>query len=244
MPDPEDPGRYRGIKEKVIEIFNNTKKAMLVNSAFGIWEQIMTIRGLQNSLLDLAANLKFTEYLADRLLEWLLRYYDLMLGLVGDYIQVVKMDDDLGFNSGPLMSPQIYRKVFKQRHKKVVDFIRGKTDAKILIHSDGNIHDFIPDFIEMGIDIINPVEVTATHMESKILKKEFGKDISFWGGGCDNKILEQGTPSEVENEVKRRINDFAGGGGYIFGSIHCIQPFVPPENIVAMFDSAYRYGSY
>ena len=244
MPDVEDPGRYRGIREKVIKIYETTGKAMLVNSAYGIWEQTMTIRGLQNSLMDLAGNKRFAEHLAEKLLDWLLRYYDMMLGLVGEYVQVVKMDDDLGFRSGPLMSPDIYRKIYKPLHKKVVDFIRSKTNAKIFIHSDGSIYEFIPDFIELGIDIINPVEVTAVNMESDRLKKEFGKYISFWGGGCDNKILEEGTPNQVEEEVKKRINDFAKDGGFIFGSIHCIQPFVSPENIGALFDSAYKYGRY
>ena len=244
MPDVEDPGRYRGIKEKVIEIYKTTGKAMLVNSAYGIWEQTMTVRGLQNSLMDLAGNKKFAEYLAEKLLEWLLRYYDIMLGLVGDYIQVVKMDDDLGFKNGPLMSPDIYRQIYKPRHKKIVDFIKSKTNAKIFIHSDGSIYDFIPDFIDLGIDIINPVEVTAARMDSSRLKKEFGKYISFWGGGCDNKILEEGTPKQVEEEVKKRVDDFAKDGGFVFGSIHCIQPFVRPENIVALFDSAYKYGRY
>jgi len=243
-PDPKDPGRYRGIREKVVNIYGNTGKAMLVNDAYGIWEQAMTLRGLENALMDLAANKKFAEYLAERLLEWLLEYYDKMLNIVGNYVQVVKMDDDLGFKNGPLMSLDTYRKIYKPRHKKIVDFIKSKTDAKIFIHSDGSIYDFLPDFIEIGIDIINPVEVTARNMDSKILKKEFGKDLSFWGGGCANDILEKGSPAEVEEEVKKRIWDFAPGGGYVFGSIHCIQPFMTPENITALFDGAYNYGKY
>jgi len=243
-PDPKNPGRYKGIKEKVLDIYNNTGKAMLVNSAYGIWEQTFSLRGLENALMDLAANVKFAEYLADRLLEWLLEYYGTVLDMVGKYVQIIKMDDDLGFKNGPLISPELYRKIYKPRHKKITEFIKSKTDAKIFIHSDGCIVDFIPDFIELGIDIINPVEVTAKNMDSSFLKKEFGKDICFWGGGCSNKILEEGTPEDIRREVKKRIEDFAPGGGFVFGSIHCIQPFMPPENIVALFDSAYEYGAY
>jgi len=243
-PDPSDPGRYRGIKEKVLDIYNNTGKAMLVNSAYGIWEQAFTLRSLDKALMDLAANQKFAKYLAERLLEWLLEYYDIMLSQIGDYIQVVKMDDDLGFRNGPIMSPDIYRKIYKPLHKKIVEFIKKKTDAKIFIHSDGSIYDFIPDFIELGIDAINPVEVTADRMGSKLLKEKFGKEISFWGGCCDNKILEKGTPKEVIEETINRIEDFAPGGGLVFCSIHCIQPFVPPENITAFFDTALKYGNY
>ncbi len=126
FPDVEDPGRYRGIRDRALELYSNTGKALLINSAYGIWEQAMTIRGLQNCLLDLAANARVAEYLADKLLEWLLRYYDIMLGLVGEFVQVVKMDDDLGFRSGPLMSPDIYRKIYKPRHKKGGGFYKKK----------------------------------------------------------------------------------------------------------------------
>ena len=112
-----------------MDIYDNTGKAMLVNSAYGIWEQTFTLRSLDKALMDLAADQKFAKYLADRLLEWLLEYYDIMLGLVGQYIQVVKMDDDLGFRNGPIMSPDIYRKIYKPLHKKIVDFIKSKTDA-------------------------------------------------------------------------------------------------------------------
>jgi len=241
-PDPRDPGRYRGIKEKVVDIFKNTDKAILVNSAYGIWEQTFSLRSIDRALMDLAANQKFAKYLAERLFEWLLEYYDLMLSPIGKYVHIVKMDDDLGFRNGPIMSPDIYRSIYKPIHKKIVEFIKSRTDAKIFIHSDGSIYDFIPDFIDIGIDVINPVEVTARNMGSKLLKKEFGQDISFWGGGCDNTILEKGTPEQVREEVKRRISDFSSDGGFVFGSIHCIQPFVPPENIVALFDSALEFG--
>jgi uroporphyrinogen decarboxylase len=104
------------------------------------------------------------------------------------------------------------------------------------------VYDFIPDLIEMGVDILNPVQVSAANMDSKKLKDEFGKDIVFWGGGCDTQsVLPLGTPSDVREEVKRRIDDFSPGGGFVFTQVHNIQPGVPPENIEAMFDAATTY---
>ena len=243
-PDPTDPGRYRGIREKVKALFDTTDSALLINGPYGIWEQTLTMRGVQNALMDLAANQKLAEYLADMLLDWLLEYWDRMLALIGEYVQVVKIDDDLGYTNGPLMSPETYRKIYKPRHIQLVDFIKKRTNAKIFIHSDGSVYDFLHDFVEIGIDIINPVEVTAKNMDSALLKREFGNDLSFWGGACDNTILERGTAKEVEDEAAQRIRDFAPGGGFVFASIHCIQPFVPTGNITALFDSALKYGNY
>ncbi|NQT67436.1 MAG: hypothetical protein HQ569_07675 [Actinobacteria bacterium] len=182
IPDPCDQGRYRDLKVKIEKIYKNTDRALFFQHAFGILEQYLTLRGLENALIDLVANQKFTEYLVDKLTEWLQTYYETALKLIGKYIQVVKMNDDLGFKDGPLMSPEIYRKIFKPRHKKIVEIIKKYTDAKIFIHSDGSIYDFLPDFVEIGIDIINPVEITAKNMDGEILKKEFGKDFSLGGG--------------------------------------------------------------
>ena len=243
-PDPRDPGRYRGMKERVQDIYDNTDKAILVNNPFGIWEQAIALRGMENALADLAINVAYAEALADRLLEWQKVYWEEVLGRIGKYIQVVKVNDDLGWKDGPLMSPRIYRRVYKPRHKALVAFIRERTDAKIYIHSDGDIYPFLPDFHEIGIDILNPVEVTARDMDSARLKAEYGDKFSFWGGGCSNVILTLGTPQDVEAEVRHRIRDFAPGGGFIFASIHCIQPNVPPENVVALFSAALKWGRY
>ena len=243
-PDPRDPGRYRNLRDKAKDIFENSDKAIIVQQAFGIWEHYYSLRGYENAFIDLATNKKFVKYLTEKLTEWLIIYYENILNLVGSYVQIVKINDDLGSTNGPLISLKTYREIFKPGHEKIIKAIKKKTKAKILIHSDGSIYEFLPDFIEIGIDIVNPVEITAKDMKPSILKKEFGEDISFWGGGCSNKILEFGTPEDVENEVKRNIMEFAPGGGYVFGTIQNIQPFVPPQNIVKFFDAAYKYGKY
>ncbi|MDJ0828239.1 MAG: uroporphyrinogen decarboxylase family protein, partial [Desulfobacterales bacterium] len=123
--------------------------------------------------------------------------------------------------------------------------IKQKTDAKIYYHGCGAIFDLIPDLIEIGFDIINPVQVSAKGMDTRRLKKTYGQDIVFWGGGVDTqKILPFGTPEEVAEEVKRRIDDLAAEGGFVFAAVHNIQAYVPPANIVAMFETALDYGRY
>jgi len=144
---------------------------------------------------------------------------------------------------GPQISPQLYRRVVKPRHKRLYQYIKENTSAYLFLHTCGSVYEFISDFIEMGVDILNPVQVSAKDMDTKKLKKEFGKDITFWGGGCDTqKVLPFGTPEEVIQEVRQRIEDLAPNGGFVFTQVHNIQTGVPPENIMAMYDTVKRYG--
>ena len=153
--------------------------------------------------------------------------------------------DDLGMQDRPLLGPGLYRKMVKPHHARLFGFAKSRCDAYLLLHTDGAVAPFIPDFIEMGIDILNPVQVSATGMDSKGLKREFGGEIAFWGGGCDSqRVLPFGTPQQVADEVKRRIDDLAPGGGFVFAPIHNIQSEVPPENVVTRFETARAYGVY
>jgi corrinoid protein of di/trimethylamine methyltransferase len=158
---------------------------------------------------------------------------------------VVQEADDLAGQFGLLISPQIYREVVKPRHKKIMDFIKARTDAKIFFHSCGAIREIIPDMIDIGIDIINPVQVSAAGMESSALKRDFGKDITFWGGLVDTQgVFTNGTEQQVRNEVRRRIDDLGAGGGFIAATVHNIQANVPPENVMAMWETLQEYGNY
>jgi uroporphyrinogen decarboxylase len=152
--------------------------------------------------------------------------------------------DDLGEQTGPMFSPEIYREVFKPQHKRVFDAMK-KMGHPVLLHSCGSVRKLIPDLIEIGVDILNPIQVTATGMDSKELKKEFGSELAFWGGGCDTQhILPRGTPQEVKDETKRRIDDLAPGGGFIFTPVHNIQADVPAENLEVMWQTLMEYGEY
>ena len=144
-----------------------------------------------------------------------------------------------------MMSPATYRKIVKPAEKRVWNHIKEKSNAALFYHSCGAVRKLIPDFIEMGVDILNPIQVSAAEMDTHDLKSEFGKDLVFWGGGCDTQwTLPFGTPDDVEKEVKKRISEMAPGGGFIFNQVHNIQPLVPPENVLKMFDTAFQYGTY
>ena len=181
------------------------------------------------------------ETITDIYIESCNRYLD----YVGPYIQVFTYWDDVAGQNGWLIRPELYRKLIKPKQKRLVEAIKKKTNAKLFYHSCGATRDLIPDLIEIGFDILNPVQVSAKGMDTKELKAQFGRDIVFWGGGVDTQhVLPFGKPQEVVDEVKRRIDDLAPGGGFVFAAVHNIQALVPPENIVAAFDTALEYGKY
>jgi uroporphyrinogen decarboxylase len=162
---------------------------------------------------------------------------------VGKYLDVIHFEEDLGMQDRPLLSPEIFRRMLKPYMKSLFSIAKSKCDSYLLLHTDGAVEPLIPDFIEMGVDAINPVQVSAVGMDTRKLKKEFGRDITFWGGGCDSqRTLPFGTSAEVAEEVKRRINDLACGGGFIFSTVHNVQLGTPPENLVTMFRTARKYG--
>ena len=163
-----------------------------------------------------------------------------------DGIDVIQMADDMAGQQGMLISPASYRKYLKPLHKEMFDFIKERSSAKIFFHSCGSILPVIPDLIEVGVDIINPVQVSAAGMDSAELKREFGNDLVFWGGGVDtqNAFDDRHTPQEVREDVKRRIQDLMPGGGFVFNTVHNIQANVPPENIMAMWETLQEYGKY
>jgi uroporphyrinogen decarboxylase len=194
--------------------------------------------------VNLATNQPLMEALAERILEWQVAYWDMVLGQVGDYVDIVTLSEDLGAQNGLLMAPTTFRRIYKPRLRRLIEAIKKKSRTRVYLHSCGSIYRLIPDLIEIGVDILNPVQVNAADMDSARLKREFGKDLTFWGGGCDPVVLQTGTPQEIVEEVKRRIHDLAAGGGFVFGSVHNIQANVPPENIVAMFDAAWEFGGY
>ena len=169
---------------------------------------------------------------------------EFVLDEVGDYVDVVSFPEDLGFQDRPFMRPELYRAKVKPYHRRLVEAIKSKTRAKVLIHSDGAVYRLIGDLIDIGVDALNPVQVSARDMDSARLKAEFGANMSFWGGIDTHHVLPAGTPEDVREEVKTRIGDLARGGGYVVGPVHNIQAEVPAENIVAMYDSALEYGYY
>jgi uroporphyrinogen decarboxylase len=181
----------------------------------------------------------------DKIIDLKLQYWEVALPMVGEYADVVQEADDFAGQFRMLFSPKTFRKMMTPRQKYLFGRIHELTDAKIFFHSCGAIRPVIPDLIENGVDIINPVQVSATGMDPFELKKEFGKDLVFWGGGVDTqRVLGNGSPQEVRDDVKRNIEALAKDGGMVFATVHNIQPNVPPENVIAMYEAFREYGVY
>jgi uroporphyrinogen decarboxylase len=248
FPDPLDPGRYERMAERADELMNRRQLAyVLGRNAPGIFEIALWMRGFENFYCDMVNNVRFAEALMDAIMEVKMKYWARALELVGANVMMVSEADDLASQNRCLVSPNLYRQLIKPRHTKLFTFIKkqARVPVKIFYHSCGAIASLLPDLIESGIDILNPVQVSAAGMDTKELKKRFGKDITFYGGGVDTQqVLPHGTPQQVRDEVKRRIDDLAPGGGFIFNTVHNIQADVPPENILAMWEAVREYGVY
>jgi uroporphyrinogen decarboxylase len=201
------------------------------------------LRGWEAFLVDLLVNQKIAHAILERLLQANLARFEQYAATIGQHVDIILFEEDLGMQDRPLLAPSVFRTMIKPYMQELLRFVSTKSDALILLHTDGAVATFIPDFIEMGVDAINPVQVSAQGMDPRALKQEFGGDIAFWGAGCDSQsVLPFGTPQEVEDEVKRRIDDLARGGGYVFAPIHNVLPGVPLDNVIAMFRTAREYG--
>jgi len=236
---------YKELAKKARALREETDYLLVGFFGGHIFQASQSLRGWETFLVDLLLNQKFAEALMDQLAEANMRRFARFAETVGPYVDVVQFEDDLGMQDRPILRPDLYRRVVKPYHEKLFRFAKSRCDAYLLLHTDGAVAPFIPDFIEMGVDMLNPVQVSAAGMDTKVLKREFGRDITFWGGGCDSqRVLPFGTPDEVADEVRRRIDDLAPGGGFVFSPIHNVQTGVPPENVVAMFGTAREYGVY
>ena len=192
--------------------------------------------------MDIAIDMKYFEALMDRTLESLIDIYTKFFKVIGDELDVVQFWGDLGTQRGPLISPETYRKYIKPREAELVRLTKKITNAKVALHTCGSVYEFIPDLIDAGYDILNPVKTSAADMESGRLKREFGKDLVFWGGIDTQRVLPFGTVEEVRDEVKRMIDTLAPDGGYILAPCHNIQANTPPENVLEMFEAAIDYS--
>ncbi len=194
---------------------------------------------IDNFLYLLAANPKRIHTFLDRLTEFHLRNMDKYLGAVGEYLDVIGFGDDLGMQGGPQISTKMYREFFKPRHKVLWNHAKQLCPhIKVSLHCCGGVYPLLGDLIEAGLDAINPVQFTCKDMEIDRLKREFGKDLTFWGGGCDTRqVLPRGTPDQVRKHVQEQVSVLAPGGGYVFQQVHNILADVPPENVIAMFEA-------
>ena len=244
-PDPDDPGRTEGLREEAKKLRARTDCAIVADTVgWGIIEFAWVAFRGPEFLTDLVLNRPFAIAVLDKMTEIYLKLYKNYLDAVGEYIDVIMVMDDLGGQNGPLLSLAMYSEVVKPVHKRLWSFIKENTEARLFLHSCGSVVQFMPDLIELGVDILNPVQVSAKDMDTAVLKSQFGDQITFWGGIDTQQVLPVGSPEDVDLEVKRRIIDLAPGGGYILTAVHNIQAGVRPENIVAMYDAGLKYGKY
>ena len=246
-PDPLDPTRFVGLKERTdIAVLEEKKGVVMGRMSSGMWEHAMWMRGYEKFFMDMIMNEKLVHAIMSKILEIKMAYWGKVLETVTDHTLVISCADDLGSQNGLLVSLDMYRKLIWPYHKKLFEFLKKKAQTEIFIffHNDGAIYDTLPLLIEAGIDIINPWQVNCLGMDNtKKFKKEYGNDLTVWGGSCDTqKVLPFGTPQEVRDETKRRIEDLAPGGGFVFAPIHVIQTGVPPENIMAWWQTLQEYA--
>jgi uroporphyrinogen decarboxylase len=245
FPDGSDTSRFTGVREQALKLRSETTYAISTGIGGVVYEYCWYIRGLQQWFMDMIENPAFCEALLDHTLRFWLDYYTGFMAALGDIVDVVMIGDDLTGQSGPLFSPDSYRKIVKPRQKKLVRHIKSLTNAKIWYHTCGSCFEYIPDLIDNGIDILNPVQIGLVNMEPAKLKEMFGKQLVFWGGGIDAQhVLPFAEPAEITGHVRKNIGIFKPGGGYVFNNVHNIQVGVPPENILALFDAAYESGFY
>lgn len=235
---------FTSVEKRAKHLYERTDYALLGNFYAHIFFAGLIFRGYEQFLMDLVLNRKLAEASMLTLVDIYIERFK-RLKPAFKYVQVICVNEDLGAQTASLISPEVYGKVVKPHENRMYRFIKENSKAYLFLHTDGSVYDFIPDFIEMGIDILNPVQYTANKMDVKLLKREFGKEISFWGGGCETQnILFHGTPQEVKDEVKEQIEILSPNGGFVFSQVHNILPEVPPENIMAMYEAVEKYGKY
>ena len=235
-PDPDDPSRYAGLREEAKRYYD---QGFAVGTYLkGTWEISWVMRGLQEAFMDVVGNRTFFLALMDRISDVLARMTANFFKEVGDYVQWICVTTDLGTQENLLVSPQTYKECIGPFEGRIYEAARKHSSARIAQHSCGAIFPIIPLLIDNGVEILNPIQTSAKGMDTAKLKQEYGRDICFWGGVDVQKVLTQGTPAQVRAEVERVLGDLGAGGGYLFGPSHDIQAMTPPENILAMYETA------
>ena len=239
-PDPENEGYYRGLAERARSLHANTDYAIVLGLPSGVIHQGQWLRGWAQWLMDLYKNPDYACRMMDIVADHWIGVAGNVLDKVGNNVDVVYLGDDLASQQGTLFSPEVYRKLIKPRHARMIGSVKER-GVKVMFHTCGAASTLFEDLIEVGVDAVNPVQVNAKDMDPARLKRDFGDRLTFWGGVDTQKILPFGTPADVRAEVRRMIDIMTPGGGYILNSVHNIQPDVPPENVVAMLEEAGDY---
>lgn len=244
VPDPRDPGRVRWLAERAQAARQNGFAVTLDPLAGGILEMAASMRGHTNFFMDMAGNVELAEAILDLVTDFFVAYYEEALSAAGDNIDIVFFGDDYGMQSGMIMSPALWRKMIKPRLARLIQKIKSFPNIRYQHHSCGGIAPIIPDLIEIGVDILNPLQPSAKGMDLPHIKQLYGKNLIFHGAIDQQGTLPHGNSEQVRQEVKARVRDLAPGGGYIVAVSPNIQADVPPENILALYQSVRELGVY
>ena len=245
FPDPLDGGRFSPLRAQAKAAAAQGKAVTLAGPCAGIAEIYSWLRGYEEYYVDLALNPDWVAYMLDRLVEFKSAYWERALAEIGDLVDVAIEADDLGGQNAPLMSPRTYRKLIQPRHRRLFSSIKQQAPVKVFYHTCGAVRKLIPDLIDAGIDILNPIQISSPGMDPQELKREYGRDLVFWGGGVDTqRVLGVASPEEIRGHVRSNIDALAPGGGFVFAAVHDIQANVPPENVMAMYEAWREYGLY
>jgi uroporphyrinogen decarboxylase len=235
---------WKTLREKTLHLRQTTDKALLVVCGCNLFEWGTFLRRMDNFLTDLICDPYNVEKLLDQLMIRHLATLEKVCSAVGDIVDIIRFGDDLGMSSGPFMDAETYRELFKPRHKMLCDYVKSHSKMHTFIHSCGSISLLMPHLIEAGIEIFNPVQTNCWNMAPDFLKKEFGQQCTFWGGGIETVgTLNTGTTAKIREQVLERLEIFSKGGGFVFNTVHNILPDVPPENIITMYNAVNEFNN-
>ena len=245
-PDMSDPSRIAHVKETARRLAGDKQFAVLATPWLLFpFERAHAMQGMETFLMNMVTDRDFARALLEKIAHYCKQLMGPFLEQLGDNVDIIKIGDDLGTQESLMISPRMYRQILKPVHADFISFIRERTNAKVMFHSDGDVAPLIDDFIEMGIDILNPIQTSAgTMSDLPTLKKRYGKDIVFCGGIDSHRILPYGSVAEVREEVRRVIQALGPGGGCMIGAVHTVMNDVPPENVLAMVDAVEEFGQY
>jgi uroporphyrinogen decarboxylase len=231
------------LRKNALALRRSTDRALMIVCGCNLFEWGTMLRRLDNFLMDLYTDAAAVERLLDALLEVHLATLEKVCAAVGDVVDILRFGDDLGFDAGPFMAPEVYRALFKARHAALCAYVKKHSRMRTFLHSCGGIAPLIPDLIDAGFEALNPVQTSARGMDPAVLKKEFGRDVTFWGGGADTRrVLNFGAPDDVRRHVLERLSILSPGGGFVFAAVHNIMPDVPATNAAAMFEAVAEFN--
>jgi uroporphyrinogen decarboxylase len=245
MPDPKDPTRFAGLREKAKKLQQGTDYALIGGSPATLFYLASEMVGFEEFMEKLITDPIIIETLVERLLGYWIEFFDGYLEAIGSFVEMVWMGDDWGTELGPILNPKLFRQMFVGRYKQLTAAIKRKSNVKIALHCCGSVYWALNDFIDAGIDVIHPLQGDAAEMEDpKRLKQEFGQKLAFYSNMRNQSLIPRGTPQQVAADVRKKILALAPGGGYIVSAGHNVQADVPPENILAVYDTAFENGRY